>query len=323
MSRDSAERQLNGAKSLFDSLRKWSDLQRLVDEAVPEGVYLECKTQTGVLLGQGTKAQIAETASAMANASGGVILLGVSTTAVKASKLDVVSGLEPIGHVDSLAARVEIELSQLTEPPLIGASVRAIKRARTDAGVVAILVPQSSGDPVRSTVDDRFYFRGSDGDTHAPYEVIRRLFAASDVPDLAVGIHVGLSTRNDDGSFQIPIRVTNRSSALARDVIVNVAIENFENCLAIKAQQFTDLSPLNPGNKLFSARIPNPIHRGLDLKPGDLIVTMAGTRWPRRILEIKITLFADKMRARSYRIRANLKRTGLEVKAVSGPEYLY
>ena len=314
---------MNGAKAFFDSLKKWSDLQRLVDEAQPEGVYLECKTQTGVLLKQGTKAQIAQTASAMANASGGVILLGVSTTAVKASNLDVVSSLEPIGHVDSLAARVEIELLQLTEPPLIGASVRAIKRARTGAGVVAILIPEASGDPVRSTLDDQFYFRGSDGDTHAPYEVIRRLFSASDVPELAVDIHAGLSTRNDDGSFTIPIRVTNQSSALARDTHITVGIENFEDCLEITGPRFSDISALNPGSKLFEMRIQGPIHRGLDLNPGDLMVTMAGARWPRRILGIKVTLYADKMRARSYRIRVNLKKTGLEVKSVSGPDYLY
>ena len=105
---------MEGARALFDSLRKWADLQALVDEGTAESVYLECKTQTGTSLKQGTKAQLAQTVSAMSNASGGVILLGVSTTIVKAHNLDVVSSLEPIGNVHRLADRVGIELSQLT-----------------------------------------------------------------------------------------------------------------------------------------------------------------------------------------------------------------
>ena len=41
---------MDGAVSLFKSLRRWSDLERLKEEATPEGIYLECKTQVGVRL---------------------------------------------------------------------------------------------------------------------------------------------------------------------------------------------------------------------------------------------------------------------------------
>jgi len=314
---------MNGADSLFESLVKWADLQTLVDEAVPEGVYLECKTQTGSMLKQGTKNQLAETASAMSNASGGVILLGVSTTAIKQHHLDVVAGLEPIGNVAKLAARLEIELPQLTVPPIVDAKIRIIKKGRTDSGIVAILIPRTSGDPMRSTLDQHFYFRGSDGDTKAPYEVIRRLFAATDVPELVVSVDERIAARNDDGSFNLPLTVYNQSSALARDVTVSVWIENYEACLNIGASGFNDVSHINPGSKMFTKRVGDPIHRGQGLLVGDLVVTMSGDKWPRRILEVTVALFADKMRARSYRIRANLKKHGLEVKSVSGPEYLY
>jgi len=314
---------MNGAESLFESLRKWSSLQSLVDEAAPEGIYLECKTQTGVSLKQGTKNQLAETASAMANASGGVILLGVATTFVKADGLDVVSGLEPIGNVEKLAARIEIELPLLTVPPLVGPRIRIIKKPRTASGIVAVYIPQTVGDPVRTATDHHFYFRGSDGDTKAPYEVIRRLFAATDVPDLTVDIHTGTAARNDDGSFTLPLVVANQSSALARDIRVTVNIDNFEDCLSIRASQLTDSSDVNPGSKMFTSKNVEPIHRGLGVVVGHLIVTMAGNKWPKRILETTVTLYADKMRARSYRIRANLKKAGLEVKSVTGPHYLY
>ena len=314
---------MNGAAPLYESLRKWSDLQLLINEATPEGVYLECKTQTGISLKQGTKNQLAQTLSAMSNASGGVILLGVSTTLVKAESLDVVSGLEPIGNVAKLAARIEIELPQLTVPPIIGARIRVIKKPRAESGVISLYVPQTLGDPVRTATDYHFYFRGSDGDTKAPYEVIRRLFAATDVPDLTVGVHVGTAARNDDGSFKLPLVVNNSSSALARDVTVVVRIDNHEACLDIKATGLNDRSHVNPGSKLFISETKNPIHRGLGLVVGHLVVTMAGDRWPRRILHVTVTLYADKMRARSYQIRANLKKSGLEVKSVAGPEYLY
>jgi len=314
---------VDGAKPLFESLKKWADLNALVEEAYPEGVYLECKTQTGVTLKQGTKAQLAETVSAMSNAGGGVILLGVSTTPVKAHNLDVVSGLEPIGNVANLAARVEIELSQLTEPPVVGARVRVIKKGNSGSGVVAIQIPAASGDPVRSALDGHFYFRGSDGDLRAPYEVIRRLFAASEVPDLSVRMHVGLSEKGENGEFTIPLSVSNGSSALARDVCMTVTVQNPENCLRIDVTGFQDISGVNPGTKMFSNQLEQPIYRGLNFIPGRLVVTMAGDKWPRRIIEVKVTLYADKMRARSYNIRASLKKDGLEVKSVQGPEYLY
>ena len=314
---------MNGAESLFQSLQKWSDLQLLVDEAKPEGVYLECKTQAGVTLKQGTKNQLAESISAMSNASGGFILLGVSTTAIKAHNLDVVSGLEPIGNVDKLAARLEIELPQLTVPPLAGAKMRVIKKAKSDSGVIAIWIPPTSGDPVRSANDDHFYFRGSDGDIRAPYEVIRRLFSASDVPDLDVQVAERIAARNDDGSFRLPLVLDNRSSAIARDVTVSVRIDNFQACVNVDVRGFKDTSEMNPGSKLYIKRVDSPIHRGLALMVGNLVVTMAGDKWPRRILDITVTVYADKMRARLYHIRANLKKTGLEVKSVTGPEFLY
>jgi hypothetical protein len=314
---------MDGGRSLFDSLKRWSDLQDLVDEAAPEGVYLECKTQTGATLGKGTKNQLAESVSAMSNASGGVILLGVSTTAVKADGLDVVSGLEPIGNVGKLAARVEIELPQLTVPPVVGSQVRAIKKGKSASGIVAIYVPPTLGDPVRSATDYHFYFRGSDGDTRAPYEVIRRLFSASDVPDLRAVINQPLSARQEDGSFKLPIVLVNDSSAIARDITVSVTAVNPHACLDFKMSGFKDMSELNPGSTIFMKSPKDVVHRGLAMAIGHIEVTMAGARIPRRILEIEVTLYADKMRARSYSIRANLKKAGLEVKSVDGPNYLY
>jgi hypothetical protein len=259
----------------------------------------------------------------MSNASGGVILLGVSTTIVKAHNLDIASSLEPIGNVRRLADRVGIELSQLTVPPVVGAEIRAIVKGRSEAGVVAILIPPALGDPVRSAMDDHFYFRGSDGDTKAPFEVIRRLFSASDVPDLRARVGTATSRREPDGSFRLPIVLDNTSSAVARDIAVSIRIDNPEACLNISVPEFADVSHLNPGSTTFMSRGVSVVHRGLGLVVCNMVVTMAGDKWPHRILVITVTIYADKMRARSYRIRANLKKAGLELKSIAGPEYLY
>lgn len=311
------------AQILFESLNDWSDLEQLVDDATPEGVYLECKSQAGIQLSGGTKNQLAETISAFSNASGGVLLLGVSTTVVKGHNLDVVSGLEPIGHVSKLAAKLEIALPMLTEPPVVGTHIKVLGKPKTKSGVVAILVPASHGDPLRSASSGHFYFRGNDGDIKAPYEVIRRLFAASDVPDLVVSIDQDLSTKNDDGTFSVHFSLANRSSATAREVELSILIDNFESCISLTSPHFVDESNLNPGRKLFGTRPDGVIHRGLNVAIGQLDVRMAGSKWPRRALHLRASVFADRMRARYFEFRISLLKSGLKIRSSSGPHYVY
>ena len=149
---------MDGARAVCDSLHTWSDLQAMVGEAVPEGVCLECRTLTGTTLSKDTKDELAQITSAMSNTSGGVIMLGLATTAAMARGRGVVPGLEPIGNFSKLAARVEIALPQLTIPPYVGAEVRVIKKTGSDAGIVAIFVASAPGDPLRSAIDDHFYY---------------------------------------------------------------------------------------------------------------------------------------------------------------------
>jgi len=76
------------------------------------------------------------------------------------------------------------------------------------------------GDPVQSNIDNLFYFRSGDDFSVAPYEMVKRLFAATDMPDLHLVFDSQLVKLATDGLWEIPIILENQSSAIAEHVKV-------------------------------------------------------------------------------------------------------
>ncbi|HYA28291.1 MAG TPA: ATP-binding protein [Acidobacteriota bacterium] len=293
------------AKQLFDSLDNYAKLNELIDSGECEGVYLECKAPSSPQLSRDQKVTLAMAISGFSNTEGGIIIWGMSTTKHAHHNLDVITQIEPIGACKHFAQQVQKAIPALTIPAVTTAETKCIFReANHTKGVAITYIPKNMGDPIQSLQDDRFYFRSGDEFTIAPYEMIKRLFAATESPDLNAGLLRDIIELQADGTWNIPINLWNDSSAVAERTKIMVEIVNPEVCKNVILLGYKDVSKINLGKKLFiHDEFSEVIYRGLNNVAGALQVVMQPNK---RLLKIQVSLFANKMRPKSFNFSIKL-----------------
>jgi hypothetical protein len=308
----------DGALALYKSFEDYSHIQELIDNAEAEGIHLECKAPATTKLARDLRIHLAKGLSGFSNTDGGVIIWGVSTTKHAHSGLDVITQLEPMGSCIKFSQQIEKTIPSLATPAIYGAKVKIIKeRAKDTKGIVIAYIPMIDGDPVQSNLDNKFYYRSGDGFQIAPYSMIKRLFAASETPDIYPTIPEGLVIIKKDGFWDIPIAVENRSSAIGEHVYATVRILNFESCDAIQTKQFDDVSHLNPGEKLYQVTVGGVVYRGINTIIGNILVKMKVEKRTKRALRLEISLYANKMRARGIVFNLLLSQKSIKVRKES------
>lgn len=308
----------DAALEIYNSLSSWRSLQALIDNGETEGLHLECKSPLHPSLNRDMKIKLAKALSGFSNTAGGVMLWGVATTPHSHSKLDVISQLEPIGNCATFEKQVKAAIPALTTPSVLKYQTKIIKRRKTDTkGVIAAYIPFASGDPLLNNIDNVFYFRSSDEFVPAPYELVKRLFAVTDVPDVYPMFTEKLVKLESDGSWSIPIIVKNRSTAFAEDVDVSVTINNPVSCESITASQFKDNSSVNPGVKIFMNDLERGVHRGMPVVAGTLRIKMKKGKGIKRRLDLSIGTYANRMRARTVKYTLTLAKSKFTVKIIS------
>jgi len=280
------------AKTFFDSLQNFSDVNKLLDDGEAEDTYLECKTHRGVKLDQGIRTQLARAISGFSNSDGGVVIYGISTVTNQAG-LDVLTQIIPIANVKHFQKELINKFSKLSTPSG-NFETKIIKKRKTDtSGLVILFIPKSIGDPIQSLQDNQFYFRSGDEFIIAPYEIIKRLFAASESPDLTVTIN-DIKIKYENGSFTLPVIVSNSSSAIGEHCVVQVRQVN-EAALELASQEgFRDVSDINI-TKTFSTSLQDVVHKSLGIQVGILRVKLKNNK---RKLTLRFNVYANKMRAR-------------------------
>lgn len=305
----------DASDKVFEDLSSWRRLKEMIGDGDAEGLHLECKAPGQPRVTKDLQAHLGRAVSGFANTAGGVVLYGMSTTRHTASKLDVLTDIEPIGNVASFEQQLQRYVVTVATPPALGSRTKILKaRKRDTRGLVVLHVPKTLGDPVQSTEDNRFYFRSGDAFTVAPYAMIKRLFSATDSPDLRplFGSH-SVSPR-DDGSFNIVVRVQNMSSAIAEHVKVFAVVENADACAAITpGDAFEFQPPAKPGMEFLMCTYPCVIHRGLREVIGDFEITMKARK---RRLDLAILVYANRMVARRFNYAVTLSRASLSVQTL-------
>jgi hypothetical protein len=311
------------AEELYKGLNSIIEIEQLISNGETEGPYLECKSPQSPQINPGIKSQLAEAISGFANSGGGVIIWGVSTTKHSHGNLDVLSQIEPIGNCRNFAKQIDKHVPLLTTPSVNAPPSMVILMSKSDTrGIIITYIPPSQSDPVQSSIDKQFHFRNGDEFSDLPYEILKRMFLGTQGPDLSISFDSRLVKLEDNGFWKIPFVVNNNSSAVAEHSIVLVEIINPDACQQITPSQFVDISYINPGNRVFQLKFQDVIHRGFPQVGGELKVLMKKTRISRRVLQLRVTCYASRMRAKVWKLRIQLAKSGFKVNIIE-EKFLY
>lgn len=294
---------MDAAKSLYNSINAIDDLNRLIEEGEAESLFLECKSPEAPVLNRDLKHKLSVAVSGFSNTNGGIIIWGISTTKKKDSGLDVLAQIELLGSCKKFSTEISNKIPTLSVPSITNCENKIIKQKENDTkGVILTYIPHLESDPIQS-IDGYFYFRSGDEFIKTPYQMLKRLFASSDSPNLSIFISGNLVKKEPNSFWKIPIVIANLSSAIGEHIKVTITIENPKSCLEINASNIRDISNVNPGNKVFSAELNGVVHKGFDTILGDLKIKMKGKKSK---IVLKINIFANKMRAKSQVIVVKL-----------------
>ena len=311
------------AEELFKGLNSITEIEQLITNGEPEGPYLECKSPQSPQINPGLKIQLAEAISGFANSGGGVIIWGVSTTKHSHGNLDILSQIEPIGNCRNFAKQIDKHIPLLTTPSISTSPSNVLLISKSDTkGIIVSFIPPSLSDPVQSSVDKQFHFRNGDEFSDLPYEILKRMFLGTQGPDLNISFDSRLVKLENNGNWRIPFVVENNSSAVAEHAIILVEIINPDACQNITSPQFQDISDVNPGEKVYQNKYNDVVHRGFPQVVGELQVLMKKARISRRVLLLQVTCYASRMRAKIWKLRIQLAKSGFKVKIIS-EKFLY
>jgi len=301
------------SKKLYDSIQEYDDLNRLLEESETESNYLECKAHTSPKVNHDTKIHLAKGISGFSNSEGGVYMIGVDAPNHPQSDADVLTEIVPIANVDLYAKRISNVVPQFTtRADFDSIEYKTIKKDKEKRGVLLIHVPSTKSDPVQSLLDQKFYFRSGDKFVYAPFEVIKRLFAASESPDL----HLDLSDQDieyKDPNYEIPIVVMNYSSAIGENCVVQIEVLEYSKYIKVASKGLHDVSHINKGKRIYTSSLTEVVHKGLGINIGSLIVQMGN----KKKFQFQITIFANKMVSRVVDITCSLMKKKCTILSVN------
>jgi|SRR6185295_10938901 len=187
---------------LFDLIASEGDLQRLVDEAREEDLYLEFKRKTDArdgVLGDSDRKNFSKTLSGFANADGGVLIFGIETRPNHAG-IDCAHALAPITDAEGFRRRVMDSVANTTQSVVDGVRIEVIPAAG-GGGYVRCLIPASDKPPHRAMLAEREYWRRiSNGHRRMEHYELVDVFGRRLRPSLRVGAQ--LRPRPGDDPFE-------------------------------------------------------------------------------------------------------------------------
>ncbi|MGD1062482.1 MAG: ATP-binding protein [Terracidiphilus sp.] len=178
---------LTNAERFYKQLSSLRALTALVGK--PEDADFDCKVWPA--RPDDARRVVAKAACGFANATGGVIVIGVKASGAGADTPDVVRALAPVGDRHAVAsAALEIVL-QSVEPGIEGIRTKTIPDGKSrPSGFVLLFVPASEGPPRRSKIDGRFYLRVASGTLPMEFFQIEERFGRRPLPKLGLVMDV-------------------------------------------------------------------------------------------------------------------------------------
>lgn len=144
----------------FFETADWSAIEDITSAGTEESYNVEFKRKTStsdIELAKEDRKLLGEALSGFANATGGVLIIGIGTR--QDNGIDKAATLYPISNVEAVAERYRAYANDCVSPPVDDLRVRAISNGNGD-GVVVIAVPKGQARPHMSTAPSHHtYYR--------------------------------------------------------------------------------------------------------------------------------------------------------------------
>ena len=172
---------------LFEDLKAGGvpALEELIAEAREETLHLEFKAlrnTSGSGITKEDKTIIAKALCGLANAEGGLLILGIESKSVDG--VDVATKLHSMQDVERLKSRLVSWVPECLSSQHETIAISAIVREDDGSGFILINVPASNRRPHMSVTDHRYYRRGSQGTRVMEHGEVRDLMFAPRSSDL-------------------------------------------------------------------------------------------------------------------------------------------
>lgn len=204
---------MSRAEDLFARLKAGGHaaLDKLIDDREPESLFLDFKGSkdpgTGQKLNTDDNKNVSKGISGFGNSEGGLLVWGVDCRR-DAAGVEVASK-KPLHNVLAFQGKVEGAISRVTLPPHPGVQTATIlDPSSPDSGYLAVLVPQSSIGPMRSTETNHYHVRAGSNFEIIGHDVLAGMFGRSPRPKLDLNfISMGMSFDTTKAWLNIPINI--------------------------------------------------------------------------------------------------------------------
>jgi hypothetical protein len=162
---------------------------------------------------------LAKALSGLANAEGGVLVIGMKAESKSKDEPDVVSAVAPVSDTALVRSRILNLIGNLVEPGIVGVRAREVNDPKgTKSGFVVLYVPASEGLPRRSRKDWKFYQRIGSGTFPMEYFQIEDMFGKRLHPKLELylertKIGAGVFSQKPERAFQLGLSNVGRGIA--------------------------------------------------------------------------------------------------------------
>jgi Putative DNA-binding domain len=173
------------AERFYHRMTSLTALQALVGQ--PEDADFDCKEWPQ--RSDAARGTIAKAACGFANATGGVIVIGLKASGRGADMPDIVRNITPVADRKAVASAALDIILKFVEPGVQGVKWKTIPDAGSKpSGFILILIPEAEGAPRRSKVDWRFYVRVASGTIPMEYFQVEERFGRRPLPRLSLHI---------------------------------------------------------------------------------------------------------------------------------------